>query len=120
MADNFDLRKYLAENRLREESIKDDIKLLINDLIEKKIITKGYSSSTGSGAKGKNKVYVDTDNLTYDSFNKLIKNNYKQTGTTSLSSNVFYSPKGNVYFYFYSDGGNGKFVLLVRRKNLKS
>lgn len=105
---------------VNEGNIRDDIKLLISDLIEKKIITKGYSSSTGSGARGKNKVYIETDNLTYNSFNKLIKDNYKQTGTTSLSSDVFYSPKGNVYFYFYTDGGNGKFVLLVRRKNLKS
>jgi len=110
----------IFEAFINEGKIRDDIKLLINDLIEKKIITDGYSTSTGSGARGKNKVYVKTDNLTYDSFNKLIKANYKQTGTTSLSSNVFYSPKGKVYFYFYPDGGNGKFVLLVRRKNLKS
>ena len=128
-AGQFDFKKFVADGALEknlnesvvnEANIRDDIQLLIKDLIEKGIIIKGYRTSTGNSARGKYKVYVFTDNLTYDAFNELIKDNYKQTGTTNFSSKVFYSPKGKVYFYFYPDGDNGRFVLLVRRKNLKN
>ena len=103
---------------LNEGNISADIELFIKDLKHKKIIQKGYSSSTAVGSKGKNQLFISTGGMGYDEFTKLIKKYYKQTGTTNMASHVYYSPIGKLYFYYYPTD-KGDFKMLIRRNNLK-
>ena len=122
--DNFDLKKFLVENKLtpnssalsEASSIRQDVEKLATDLETKGILDKAYISSTGSGARAKNKIIgKSTKYPEYDEISKAIQDNFKKVGTTALSSAVY--SNGTVHFYFYSQGGEFHFV--VRRKNYK-
>jgi len=122
--ENFDLKKFLVENELtinskildEASSIRQDVEKLARDFEEKGILDKSYISSTGSGAKAKNKIIgKSTKYPEYDEINKAIQDNFKKVGTTALSSAVY--SNGTVHFYFYTQGG--EFHFIVRRKNYK-
>lgn len=122
--ENFNLKKFLVENKLttnskmlnEASSIRQDVEKLATDLETKGILDKTYISSTGSGARAKNKIIgKSTKYPEYDEISKAIQDNFKKVGTTALSSAVY--TNGTVHFYFYSQGGEFHFV--VRRKNYK-
>lgn len=122
--ENFNLKKFLVENKLTTNSkvldeasnIRQDVEKLARDLETKGILDKSYISSSGSGARGKNKIIgKSTKYPKYDEISKAIQDNFKKVGSTALSSAVY--TNGTVHFYFYSEGGEFHFV--VRRKNYK-
>jgi hypothetical protein len=100
---------------LFEGTIRQDAELLLDQLKQLKIITKGYVSSTGHGARGKNKIYAypDAKYNTYSKFTDIIRKHFKKVGNTAMSSAVY--SNGKVHFYYWLEGN--KFEIIVRRKN---
>jgi hypothetical protein len=120
---NFDYEEFrdICNEELINEAtdIKFDAKEFLSDLESKNIIdTGGYLSSTGNGARGKNKLFITSSKYQdYDDFNAIIKNTYKTVGSTSMSSDVY--TNGKIHFFFYPTRGNGNYEIVIRRKNYK-
>jgi hypothetical protein len=123
---NFNLKKYLTENKLtinskilnEEQNIRVDAENLLDDLKQKGIVDDGsYVESTGPNARGKNKIFAtSTQYTTSKAFEDAVANNYQKIGSTGLSSDVY--SNGKVHFFFYSKGSSN-FEIVVRRKNYK-
>jgi hypothetical protein len=123
---DFDLKKYLSENKLtanskmldEEQNIKVDAENLLDDLKQKGIVDDdSYVESTGPDARGKNKIFAtSTQYNNSGAFEDAIANSYQKVGSTGLSSDVY--SNGKVHFFFYSKGSSN-FEIVVRRKNYK-
>ena len=122
--ENFNLKKFLVENKLTTNSkmvteasdIRQDVEKLAREFEAKGILDKSYISSTGSGARGKNKIIGKSSKYPeYDELSRAIQDNFKKVGSTALASAIY--TNGTVHFYFYSQGG--EFHFIVRRKNYK-
>ena len=112
--------EFINENLITEAAdIKQDAKDFLLDLELKGIVDKGgYLSSTGNGALGKNKLFINSPGYKdYDEFNDIIKATYKKVGSTSMSSDVY--TNGKVHFFFYPTRGDGNYEMVIRRKSYK-
>ena len=94
---------------LEETSIQDNVDTLADDLVAKGIVPFAQRTSTGLGALGKFAIKLSTGGKSYDTLKKDIENNYKKTdNSTSLSSQYYFSPSHNLYFYFYKNDKSDK------------
>jgi len=94
---NFDLKKYLAEGKIR-----DDASTLAKELVDRGIALDTYATSTGNGALGLFKINLASDGKSYKDLKTEIEKHYKKTQqTSSFSSQYYYSPETKLYFYFY-------------------
>jgi len=112
------MKRSALKNIIKESNIRDDAKALLDQLIGLKLLKSGYVTTSGNGARGKNKI-IGTPNVEYNTFtpfNDAIKQNFKKVGSTSMSSAVF--SNGTVHFFYYPSNSN-RFDIVVRRKNYK-
>ena len=124
--ENFDLKKYLSENKLTANSkildeaqnIRIDAENLLDDLKQKGIVDENsYVESTGPDARGKNKIFAkSTQYTTFKTFEDAIADSYQKVGSTGLSSDIY--SNGKVHFFFYPKGSSN-FEIVIRRKNYK-
>jgi hypothetical protein len=102
---------------LNEDNIRDDAKLFLNVLISKGIIKDGYVTSTGYGNPlGKTALIVQSGDKKYEEFTDLINQHYQKKGTTNLSSALYYSKVGKLYFFYYTKSdGHYDYKIIIRR-----